>query len=296
MRQEQSPLAKLPHAAPSQALSFEQTQRLELIGALQTTLVLEQLLELFSGELQKWVPHDGFYYCNRQHGLEVQIGRRALHRCHYGLALEGQALGELALQRRKRFSEPELKTLESLLCCLVYPLRNALLYYQALKLCHTDPLTGVYNRTALAGAFEREWKLAQRQNTPLSLLILDIDYFKKINDTYGHPIGDEVLRRVAHNLKQTVRTSDMVFRYGGEEFVILLSNTALKGARMLAERLRVAVANMEMGDIAPGLHLTASLGVAALSHPQETPEQLLKRADEALYHAKRQGRDRVAAI
>ncbi len=294
MWQEQAKLAVIDNPVFGQQIeTLGQAQRLELLALLQTTLAVDRLLELFSLEVQRWIPHDGFRYCNRQAGLEVQFGRKASHRCHYRLTLEDQDLGELSLLRRKRFSEQELMALESLLCCLIYPLRNALLYHQALQSTYTDSLTGVYNRTALHKAFDREWKLARRQRAPLSILILDIDYFKKINDTYGHAAGDKVLIKIADCLRKTVRSSDMIFRYGGEEFVILLSNTHPEGADLLAERLRRAIRGIDCTDVAPGLCITTSIGVASLDHPEETAEQLFKRADDALYQAKRRGRDQV---
>lgn len=294
MGQEQVKLAVIDNPTFNwPTIALEQAQRLELLGALQTTLVLDQLLQLFSQEVQKWVPHDGFRYRNEAAGLEIQVGRTASHRCHYRLTLEEQGLGELILLRRKRFSEQELVAFESLLCCLIYPLRNALLYHQALQSAYTDPLTGVYNRTALQGIFQREWKLARRQGIPLSMLVLDIDHFKQINDTYGHAGGDRVLVKVASCLREAVRSTDMIFRYGGEEFVILLSNTYSEGAELLAHRLRRAIHSINWLDIAPSLRITASIGVATRNQLEETPEQMFKRADEALYQAKRQGRNRV---
>ncbi|XSG84178.1 MAG: GGDEF domain-containing protein [Methylohalobius sp. ZOD2] len=294
MSQEQVKLAVIDNPAfEKQNAKIQQPQRMELLTVLQTTLVLDQLLQLFSREVQQWVPHDGFKYRHETIGLAVQGGGQAHHRCHYTLTMEEQNLGELTLQRRKRFSEAELRGLESLLCCLIYPLRNALLYYQALQSAYTDPLTGLYNRTALHSVFQREWKLAQRQKTPLSVLVLDSDYFKQINDNHGHAAGDAALIKIAHCLEQTVRASDIIFRYGGEEFVILLNNTPAEGGYLLAERVRQAIQSIDCSDIAPDLRITMSIGVAALNHLEETPEQLLKRADDALYRAKRQGRDRV---
>ncbi|MBN2702157.1 MAG: GGDEF domain-containing protein [Methylothermaceae bacterium] len=294
MSQEQVKLAVIDNPAfEKQNAKIQPPQRMELLTVLQTTLVLDQLLQLFSREIQQWVPHDGFKYRHETIGLAVQGGGQAHHRCHYTLTMEEQNLGELTLQRRKRFSEAELRGLESLLCCLIYPLRNALLYYQALQSAYTDPLTGLYNRTALHSVFQREWKLAQRQKTPLSVLVLDSDYFKQINDNHGHAAGDAALIKIAHSLEQTVRASDIIFRYGGEEFVILLNNTPADGGYLLAERVRRAIQDIDCSDIAPDLRITMSIGVAALNHPEETPDQLLKRADDALYQAKRQGRDRV---
>ncbi len=293
MRQEQIKLAVIDNPALSQTFTPEPVQRLELLSTLQTTLVLDRLLQLFSQAVQQWIPHDGFQYRNEGLALEVQFGSKAPHRCHYRLTLAEETLGELILLRRRRFSEQELSVLESLLCCLIYPLRNALLYYQALQSSYTDPLTGVYNRTALHNVFQREWKLAKRQGLPLSILVLDVDRFKQVNDTYGHVTGDRVLVKIAACLKQAVRSSDMIFRYGGEEFVILLSNTYPEGAKLLAERLLRTIRSMDCSDIAPNFRITASIGVATLNHVEETAEQVFKRADEALYQAKRQGRDRV---
>ncbi len=294
MGQERANLAVIHNPAFDRDLAPAQEQQLELLSVLQTTLELSQLLPLFSRQIRAWIPHDGFRYRNPDLNLEVQGGERARHSCSYRLTLEEQELGELILMRRRRFSEQELQSFEVLLCYLLYPLRNALLYYRALRSAYTDPLTGLYNRTALTDAFQREWKLSQRQQTPLSLLLLDVDHFKRINDTYGHAAGDAALVKIAKCLRQTVRGSDMLFRYGGEEFVVLLSNTASDGAELLAQRLLYRIAAMDCSDIAPGLRITTSIGVATLNHPEETPEQMLKRADEALYRAKRQGRNRVA--
>ncbi len=296
MRQEQATLEVIHNPAfqpKGQTASPEQIRRLELSSILQTTLVLDQLLQLFSQTIRQWVPHDGFNYRYQDLGLQIRGGERAVHSCHYTLTLENESLGELSLTRRRRFSEKELETFETLLCSLLYPLRNALLYYRALESAYTDPLTGAYNRTALNNAMQREWKLAQRQQTPLSILMLDIDHFKHINDTYGHPAGDTALVKIADCLRQGIRASDILFRFGGEEFVILLSNTDTEGATLLAQRLRRRIRDMDCSDIAPNLRITASIGVATLNHPEETPEQMLKRADDALYRAKHQGRDRV---
>jgi len=293
MSQERANLAVITNPAYAKQTNSEQSRQADLIGVLQTTLVLDQLLQLFSREIQSQLPHDGFRYRNQELGMEIQGGERAPHSCNYSLLLEEKNLGDLTLVRRKRFSERELAELENQLCCLLYPLRNAVLYYQALQSAYTDPLTQVYNRTALNSAFQREWKLAQRQRAPLSVLLLDIDHFKQINDNFGHTAGDAALSKIARCLQQSVRASDMIFRYGGEEFVILLSNTMTEGAKLLADRIRRNIRDMDCNDITPNLRITTSIGVATLSHPEETPQQLLKRADDALYQSKRKGRNRV---
>ena len=156
-----------------------------------------------------------------------------------------------------------------------------------------DPLTGVYNRRYFSEQFEREFAFALRTDGCLSLLVIDLDHFKAVNDTHGHAIGDRVLAVVASILSESMRASDIVVRYGGEEFVILARATSPEVAARLGERVLNAVRAMKVS--CPGnctLSLTASVGVAS-RQPGDTRETLFNRADAALYEAKRAGRDRV---
>ena len=162
---------------------------------------------------------------------------------------------------------------------------------QILKLSLTDALTGVGNRRMLDEALAREVERARRQGQALSLLILDIDHFKRVNDTWGHETGDRVLRETGSSLLQMLRATDIATRMGGEEFVVLLPATALAEAVVCAERFRAALATHDFALAAP---VTSSFGVAALQ-PQENGSALLARADGALYLAKQQGRNRVVA-
>ena len=162
---------------------------------------------------------------------------------------------------------------------------------QILKLSLTDALTGVGNRRMLDEALAREVERARRQGQALSLLILDIDHFKRVNDTWGHETGDRVLRETGSSLLQMLRATDIATRMGGEEFVVLLPATALAEAVVCAERFRAALATHDFALAAP---VTSSFGVAALQ-PQENGSALLARADSALYLAKQQGRNRVVA-
>src|SRR5690606_5276548 len=220
-----------------------------------------------------------------------ELGERASHSASYRLSHEGEYLGELIFRRQKRFSEQELAQLESLLASLLYPLRNALLYRSALQSALRDPLTNAGNRIAMDQALQREVDLARRNLHPLSLLMVDIDHFKSINDSYGHAMGDEVLKAIAQTLKSLLRNIDMVFRYGGEEFLILLSGTSREGAALVGDRLRMAA--MQMQDKHPELpEVSISLGCASLL-PGESADSLLRRADMALYVAKREGCNRL---
>jgi diguanylate cyclase (GGDEF)-like protein len=158
-----------------------------------------------------------------------------------------------------------------------------------------DGLTRVYNRAYLAELLPRQLRLARRSGAPLAALMVDVDHFKRINDTLGHAAGDKVLVALARCIERQLRASDVVVRYGGEEFTVILPDTPVAGAFVTAERLRAAIAAMTDRDGLPdGLRITASIGLAAAIKGDDGA-QLLPRADAALYQAKRGGRNRVVA-
>jgi diguanylate cyclase (GGDEF)-like protein len=167
-------------------------------------------------------------------------------------------------------------------------------------LAHTDKLTGIANRLMFDTGLERELKRAQRGDACLSLILLDVDYFKKFNDRYGHPAGDSCLRGVGRVLaEQVIRAGDLAARYGGEEFAVILPNTDRSGAVAVAERIRLEILALAIahGDAPAGV-VSASLGVATVAAGQETqlrPADLIARADARLYEAKRGGRNTVRA-
>ncbi|WP_166646050.1 sensor domain-containing diguanylate cyclase [Halospina denitrificans] len=163
------------------------------------------------------------------------------------------------------------------------------------QLSIVDPLTGVYNRRHLTSQLHREWKRACREQVPLSMIMMDIDYFKLLNDTYGHMAGDRCLVELAKLLQEEVqRTSDILARFGGEEFVIVLPNTAIAGAEHLAERIRSRAEAHRVETENHRLAFTLSLGVASqIPGPGSDAEELVRRSDNALYEAKEAGRNRV---
>ncbi|HBH39045.1 MAG TPA: sensor domain-containing diguanylate cyclase [Curvibacter sp.] len=156
------------------------------------------------------------------------------------------------------------------------------------ELATTDSLTGLHNRRAFEHALKLELAIAERRLTPLSLLIVDVDHFKQVNDQYGHPAGDKVLQTLARQLSAVARSIDVVARIGGEEFAALLPNTDTAGALAVAERMRVLVAEADW----TGMPITVSIGTATLQR-NETGVGLKERADQALYAAKEGGRNRV---
>jgi diguanylate cyclase (GGDEF)-like protein len=180
--------------------------------------------------------------------------------------------------------------------CLENVISNEMLKYIGL----TDSLTGVYNRRYIDRRLLEEIARARRQNYPVSVMYIDIDHFKRVNDSVGHQGGDEVLREVCHRIKAELRQSDALARFGGEEFVVLLIDAPLESATMVAERIRASVAatTMELAGGA-GIPVTVSIGVATLddfkrdSAIEAIAQTLVARADAALYRAKESGRNRV---
>lgn len=260
---------------------------------LQTSLEPQRILGLFFREVQRLVPLDALVYQHASSDLRLTFGQRGHHSVSYSLNHDGEHLGELVFRRNQRFSEQDQAQLESLLSALLFPIRNALLYRAATQSALRDPLTGTGNRIAMEQTLQREIDMSRRHLQPLSLLMLDIDHFKRVNDTHGHGAGDDVLREVAASIKQQLRNVDMVFRYGGEEFLVLLSNTSRESAAMVGERLRHATQASDYWADGTRIELTVSLGCATLL-PGESADSLLRRADNVLYVAKRQGRNRLA--
>ena len=166
----------------------------------------------------------------------------------------------------------------------------------SLEMAITDPLTGLHNRRYMASHLDTLMKTAGATK-PISFLILDIDYFKAVNDTHGHDVGDEVLREFANRISANVRGIDLACRHGGEEFVVVMPDTDSGFAFTVAERLRQSIECTPITISRPpnALKITVSIGIASSNGGEDVPEQLLRRADQALYRAKREGRNRVIA-
>lgn len=170
---------------------------------------------------------------------------------------------------------------------------NHILQQQLQEQANRDPLTGLFNRRYLDATMARELTRCQRESQPLSLLVMDIDHFKRINDEHGHPAGDEVLRQVAQLLARRARSSDVVCRYGGEEYVALLPNMTAHTALVRAEEYRSLLQTMPIAFEDKELRVTLSIGVASFPKHGRTVPDLIHVADAALYQAKQTGRNRV---
>jgi diguanylate cyclase (GGDEF)-like protein len=265
-----------------------------LTRRLQTSLDIRQLVNIFVEEVGNMIPFDQFEFHSNIAGHYLTSQKRAVHSCEYHLKLEETDIGEVLFSRSVKFIEEELTIIERLIGTLVYPLRNAIQYKEALEAALQDSLTGCGNKRALDIHLHREAELARRHNQALSIVMLDVDHFKKINDTWGHSAGDTVLKQLADCIASCARKSDMCFRYGGEEFILILNRTTPGGARIISERLRKAIENARFFHGDQEIPVTVSAGTSTLNN-NETLRQLTERADKALYRAKGKGRNQVVS-
>lgn len=193
------------------------------------------------------------------------------------------------------FDEDSLKIMEALSEQSSIAIMNAKRYFEISKRSITDPLTKTYNRRFFDQILHDSIAKSSIEKTPVSLIMLDVDRFKQINDTYGHMVGDTVLREIASRIKSCVRNNDIVARYGGEEFSVILPNLTAEQACVIAERIRYEVSSKPIKTDAGDINITVSAGVADFPNKAESAEKLISHADRALYAGcKTKGRDRVA--
>ena len=215
-------------------------------------------------------------------------------RLEFELTSGRRSFGRLVLVG-PHFDEEERMTAAALAGQAVVALENARLHRMVERQALVDGLTGLANRRQADEALASEIARTERLGGPVGLILADVDDFKAVNDRFGHPTGDIVLRDLAETLRENVREIDTAARWGGEEFAVILPGTDLEGASQVAERIRAALAEREIPSVEGAhLHVTASFGVA-VSNPTTTVQQLVEAADEALYRAKRAGKDRVYA-
>lgn len=295
-KEKNSELTALPSKKPA-----VQDELVNLLLQFQQSLDVNELITKFAELIEQETGLDGYHYSHSEQAITCRGGSHNRHKIAYTLTIEDQELGEIKFYRSQAFSESESQRIETFLTFLVYPLRNALRYQQAVDSAYIDPLTNLHNRASMLDEMQRLDSLASRGEMTLSLLIVDIDHFKRINDQFGHVNGDKVIRQVAKQLSKNLRDSDHLFRYGGEEFVIILEGLNTHEAAKVAERLRQDIAshtytfrnNNDANTKEQHTHTTISVGISQW-HNDDTMA-LLNRADHALYTAKSEGRNKVIA-
>ena len=214
------------------------------------------------------------------------------------LVVREEPIGTLIVASRERsaFATSVRETLQALANQVAVSLSNARAVRQLEELATTDGLTGCLNKRAFLDQLGQKMMAAQRFGRKLSLIITDLDHFKAVNDTYGHAAGDRVLQELGRVLKTMKRETDLVARFGGEEFCVLCEETDARGAQLLAERVREELARTELQTEIGALKVTASLGVATFPDHAKSAEELFAQGDKALYAAKHQGRNRVCSV
>lgn len=283
-------LAALKHAY--QEWTGETNPLTRLTRRLAATLSLETQLGILAEELGETVSFDALNYRHRiaRQDFVFSTGIGGPHRCEYRLTLEGINCGNLILHRRQKFVEEELQAVEAIISVAICSLRNACQHAAIKQAALTDSLTDIPNKRAMQEALVRSSQLADRHNEPYSLILCDLDHFKTINDNHGHVVGDHLLQMTAEAIERSLRVSDSVYRFGGEEFAVLLPHTGIPEASFVADRIREAIAAIQIDCGGSALSVTASCGVA-VHIKGETAEQWLARSDEAMYRAKQQGRN-----
>ena len=267
-------------------------RRLQLTTELFRILDVEQMIESFLHEIEEDVDCSGYQFHGAETDSPIEWGLIRGFKSSYQLEIRNRWLGELTLYKAKGFSESERRRLEEWLSVLLYPLNNALMYQVALRSAYRDPLTGLNNRTAMEKHFPREIDFARRYGQTLAVLVMDLDGFKRINDACGHDCGDHVLREVGQVISRVMRNTDLIYRYGGDEFVGGLPRTDVAGAMDVAERIRSSVQNLDLGNCCHINRVYMSIGIT-LTQREDDFRSAFKRADKALYQAKLNGKNQI---
>lgn len=278
-------------AAPA-AFGHRYLRRLQLGNRLFRLLDVGQMIEIFLHEIEEDAGCSGYQFHGANADSPIEWGLiRGIHRS-YHFEIQNRWLGELTLYRAQGFSDTVLRSLEEWLPVLVYPLNNALMYQVALRSAYRDPLTGLNNRTAMEKHFPREIDFARRYGQTLAVLVMDLDGFKRINDACGHDCGDHVLREVGQVISRVMRNTDLIYRYGGDEFVGALPRTDVAGAMDVAERIRSSIEHLDLGKCCHINRVYISIGIT-LSQREDDFRSAFKRADKALYQAKLNGKNQI---
>lgn len=268
-----------------------------LLGSVTVNLLLERFL----GWAETHGMFEGLTYTVDEPGdsMSLTLGQTRPYKATYRLVLENLSLGTLTLMRRQRFSETELLIMERAYIYLCHYLKMVLDLQSYQQQAMHDGLTGLLNRKSLDARLAQELNKAKRHGTSLSIMLIDVDHFKDLNDSLGHLSGDHALRTLADIFTSVTRESDLVFRYGGDEFAILLPSTDLISARCTAERIRRKL--KEMPDPAFSLsddstHPRPDLSIGIAQYVDGDVEMdILQRADTHLYQAKARGRGNICA-
>jgi diguanylate cyclase (GGDEF)-like protein len=276
------PLTLVSSTEPMLRQPTDAVEPIAFLQAISASLELDRVLNTLSRFLYDLVGHSGWEYRHPESGFARAGGKPDRHRLEYALTLNEQEMGTLTLLRGRRFSEHDQQRIESLLGLAASALNNALKLYQTNQQLERDPLTGLGNRRALAAQGTQWLADSFRYQQPVSLLVMDLDRFKTVNDRFGHPFGDTLLCSIADTLREATRTADLCVRLGGDEFVVLLPHSDLADAMKCAERIRQRVNQLAL--IAPNgetVQPSISIGVASARAGMAPPLPVANEVDAA---------------
>jgi diguanylate cyclase (GGDEF)-like protein len=257
-------------------------KKLALMEQLQTSLELDRLLNIFAMEAAKYVEFSGLYFKKGDISASIKGSRQGKNERVFELKLNKKFIGTLTYAINSPISITNFKILNELHQYLIHPLNNALRYQEALQLAMQDGLTSLNNRRCFDEQLKRAMHHANRQRSKVGLIVCDLDKFKLINDTYGHNIGDEVLIQFSLALKESVRDSDSLFRFGGDEFSIIVEDATLDSLMVIEQRIYSA---MTRDSLLSNYQVSCSLGHTFMN-TMDTQTSFFKRADKALYQRK----------
>ncbi|MEI5638990.1 MULTISPECIES: GGDEF domain-containing protein [unclassified Pseudoalteromonas] len=263
-----------------------------LVNKLQTTLDIDELLTIYAEHVARISKVSGIQFHCSLGVFQMQQCDSQYPATSFDLELEKEHLGQLVYFSEFPFSEAIKAKLMKLHACLIYPIRNALMYNRVLQLATKDSLTGLYNRSQFSENLEQKIERCRRQHRNFSLMLLDLDNFKQVNDVYGHKAGDDVLQEFARILQSSTRTTDSVFRFGGDEFAVLIDDPAFTTNKVIAERIMAEVRGSSM---LAKYNVTTSIGFT-LASSHDCADNIFARADSGLYRAKAAGRNCARAV
>lgn len=282
------------HSSLRQQRLDVQLKQLEFHSLLHRKLDLERLFECLLTEGQAFVQFDGLQFVADSRGTDISLGFVRTHRQRFELRLGERLLGEITLMRVRKFTGRDERDAERLVESLIYPLDNALEHHNVLMQAMTDSATGLRNQRALDEQLPREIRLVRRIEQPLSLMLISVDQLDAISNDHGPAIGEKAWHSVAKTLANRLRQSDMIFRTRDDAFCIVLNQTALQGATILAERLLADVDRCVSYDNVQFV-LTASAGLTELADNDDAMS-ILGRAHDALTKATHRGRHQVMVM
>ena len=263
-----------------------------LVEKLQTTLDIEELLAIYAEHAERIIKLSGLQFHTSLGAFQLKDSDKQYTPFSFDLDLNGEHLGKLVYFCQYQLSTAIKNKLQSIHQVLVYPLRNALMYQRVLQLATKDSLTGLYNRSQFNDNLVQRIENSRRHHRKFSLMLLDLDNFKQVNDNFGHKAGDDVLIEFSNILKASIRATDSVYRFGGDEFAILIDDPEFVTNKLIAERIMASVKHC---DLMAKYEVTTSIGFT-LAENNDCEDNIFARADKGLYKAKAAGRNCARAI